>query len=78
MVRPAETEATMAGVEVVIGVSSGSGMEAITGGITRSRGASVRWFSVVPMYPSITALASVAAIAPRLRLRCVVASKCSL
>jgi hypothetical protein len=67
MVSPAGTDANIAGVEVVIGVSSGSGVVATTGGITRSRGAS-EWNSVVPMYPSITALAIVAAMALRRRL----------
>jgi hypothetical protein len=65
---------TIAGVEVVIGVSSGSGRLATTGGITRSRGESDRE-RVVAMYPSIAALAKVAAIAPRLRLRCVFAKR---
>lgn len=71
MVRPAETEATIAGVEVVSGLSPRSGMVATTGGIIKSRGAS-EGNSVVPMYPSITALATVAATATRLILRCAV------
>ncbi|MFL5469040.1 MAG: hypothetical protein ACJ77T_06285 [Gemmatimonadaceae bacterium] len=69
IVSPAETDATIAGVEVVIGMSSDSGILATTGGITMSLGASLWWYSVVPIYPSITALASVAATAPSLRLR---------
>ena len=48
MVSPAETEVTIAGVDVENGVISGSGMVATTGAITRSRGAS-EWNSVLPI-----------------------------
>jgi hypothetical protein len=62
MLSPAETEVTIAGAEVAM--NSGSGIVATTGAITRSRGESELLYSVVPMYPSIIALASVAAMAP--------------
>ncbi|HZE07502.1 MAG TPA: hypothetical protein VE110_01980 [Gemmatimonadaceae bacterium] len=68
MVKPADTDVTIAGVEVVIGVSSGSGALATTGGIKRSP-AVAGCDKVVAMYPSIAALAIVAAIAPSRRLR---------
>lgn len=41
MVRPAVTDATIAGADVVMGVSSGSGIVAMTGAITMSRGGSL-------------------------------------
>jgi hypothetical protein len=39
MLRPAETEVTIAGEDVAIGIKSVSGSVATTGGIIKSRGA---------------------------------------